>query len=190
MDEVAIINEQIRPLRVSEYLALAELGVFGDERVELLRGRVVRMAPESNEHAWAMETLNNLLVERFGKWAAVRPNLPLRADEFSMPQPDFALIPRRNRPGPHPERALLLVEVAKTSRRFDRLVKAPLYAEGGSPEYWIVNVARWELEVYRTPRDGEWKEHFTLSRGQTIRPVSFPEVELELSEFLLAATPH
>lgn len=191
MDEVAVtLNEGFRPLKVSEYVALAELGAFDDERVELLRGRVVRMAPEGVEHAWTMQTMTNLLVEHFGRWAAVRPNLPLVASEDSMPQPDFALVPKVKVPAPHPKRALLLVEVAKTSLRLDQKVKAPLYAEGGSPEYWIVHVDAGQLEVFRHPEAGQWTEHFFLTRADRIRPVSFPDVEFPLTDFLLGKASH
>jgi len=191
MDEVAVaLNERFRPLKVSEYVALAELGAFDDEKVELLRGRVVRMAPQGEEHAWVMQTMNNLLVERFGRWAAVRPALPLHASEDSMPEPDFALVPKARSPGPHPRRALLLIEVSSSSLKLDRKVKAPLYAEGGSPEYWIIDVAAGRLEVFRGPKDGAWTEHFVLGPTDTLRPVSFPEVELPLNEFLLAASSH
>ena len=37
------LNERLRPLKVSEYVALAGLGAFENERVELIRGRVVRV---------------------------------------------------------------------------------------------------------------------------------------------------
>ena len=191
MDEVAVtLNEGFRPLKVSEYVALAELGAFDNERVELLRGRVVRMAPEGVEHAWTMQTMTNLLVEHFGRWAAVRPNLPLEASEDSKPQPDFALVPKAKRPRPHPTQALLLIEVAKTSLRLDQKVKAPLYAEGGSPEYWIVHVETGQLEVFRRPKAGRWLEHFFLTRADSIRPVSFPRVELPLKDFLLERPRH
>lgn len=191
MDEVAVtLNERFRPLKVSEYVALAELGAFENERVELLRGRVVRMAPQGEEHAWVVQTMTNLLVEYFGRWAAVRPALPLHASEDSMPEPDFALVPKVRTPGPHPQKALLLIEVSSSSLRLDRKVKAPLYAEGGSPEYWIVDVAAAQLEVFRAPKDGEWTEHFTLTATQTIRPVSFPDVEFPLKDFLVALPRH
>jgi Uma2 family endonuclease len=191
MDEVAVaLNERFRPLKVSEYVALAELGAFDNEKVELLRGRVVRMAPQGEEHAWVVQTMTNLLVEHFGRWAAVRPALPLHASEDSMPEPDFALVPKARAPGPHPRRALLLIEVSSSSLKLDRKVKAPLYAEGGSPEYWIIDVAAGRLEVFRAPKDGAWTEHFVLSPTDAIRPVSFPEVELPLREFLLAASSH
>lgn len=186
MTEVDVaLNERLRPMKVSEYVALAKLGVFENERVELLRGRVVRMAPQGEEHAWVVGTLTNLLVERFGRWATVRPASPLHASEDSMPEPDFALVPKTRAPGPHPTKALLLVEVASSSLRIDRAVKAPLYAEGGSLEYWIVDVAAGELEVFRAPKAGAWTEHFTLSAADVIRPVAFPDAELPLREFLL-----
>lgn len=191
MDEVAVtLNERLRPLKVSEYVALAELGAFDNERVELLRGRVVRRAPKGEEHAWVVQTMTNLLVEYFGRSAAVRPALSLHASEDSMPEPDFALVPKARAPGPHPQQALLLIEVSSSSLRLDRKVKAPLYAEGGSPEYWIVDVAAAQLEVFRAPKNGEWTEHFTLTAGQTIRPVSFPDVEFPLRDFLVALPKH
>lgn len=184
------LNEGFRPLKVSEYVALAELGAFDNEKVELLRGRVVRMAPQGEEHAWVVQTLVSLLVRYFDRWATVRPALPLHASEDSMPEPDFALIPKMKGPGPHPQKALLLIEVSNSSLRLDRKVKAPLYAEGGSPEYWIVDIAAARLEVFRSPVGGTWTEHFTLTANDTIRPVSFPDVEFPLEDFLSALPKH
>ena len=89
-----------------------------------------------------------------------------------------------------PQRALLLIEVSSSSLRLDRKVKAPLYAEGGSPEYWIVDVAAARLEVFRAPVAGTWTEHFTLTASDTIRPVSFPEVEFPLGDFLSPLPKH
>jgi len=189
MSEVeASLNARLRPIRVSEYEALIELGAFERERVELIRGRVVAMGPQSEEHSWVSGALTNLLVEYFGKRATVRVASSFRVGEDSMPEPDFALVPRTPAPGPRPTRAFLLIEVAKTSLRDDRLVKAPLYAEGAAPEYWIVNVAESKLEVYRSPRDGTWQEHFVLTAADTIRPVAFPDVELPLKDFLVSST--
>ncbi len=184
------LNERLRPLRVSEYEALAAMGAFKDQKVELLRGRVVWMAPQGEEHGWAMEQLNWLLVKAFGEVARVRPQLPLRASEDSMPEPDFALTPKRPRPGPHPTTAFLLIEVAQSSLRDDRVVKAPLYAEGAAPEYWIVNVRANQLEVFRSPKNGVYTEHFVLGPRDSIRPVSFPDIDFPLGELLVTAEPH
>jgi Uma2 family endonuclease len=186
MDEIAqLLGEAARPLKVPEYLALARRGAFDGQRVELVRGCLLWKAPHSPERAFAIGVLTEQLVEHFGKWATVRPSLPLNASEDSMPEPDFALVPRMHAPAPHPTKALLLIEVSHTSLRLDRVVKAPLYAEGGSPEYWIVDVERAELQVFRKPVDGAWTEQFTLGARDTIRPVSFPDVEFALAPVLL-----
>lgn len=189
MNEVdACLNELIRPIKVSEFLALAETGAFDNERVELIRGRVIRVPQMSEAHAWAIQILNNLLVEQFGKWAHVRPSLPLNAADDSLAMPDFALVPKTKAPGDAPTKAFLLIEVSNTSLRFDLIVKAPLYAEGGSPEYWIVNIPEAKLEVFRKPEQGRWTERFALSADDTIRPVAFPDVEFSLRDFLVAST--
>ncbi|MDX2010685.1 MAG: Uma2 family endonuclease [Myxococcaceae bacterium] len=193
MNEVdASLNARLRPLSVDEYMTLVNLGVFDDEHVELIRGRLVRMAPQGPEHAWTSGSLTNLLVQHFGKWATVRPAAPVKAGDFSMPEPDFALVPHTSSPGKqHPSKAFLLVEVARSSLADDRRIKAPLYAEEAvAPEYWIVNVDEGVLEVYRHPKNGEWTEHFTLGRQDTIRPVAFPDVEFPLASFLLGPSGH
>ncbi|HUD26808.1 MAG TPA: Uma2 family endonuclease, partial [Burkholderiaceae bacterium] len=41
---------------------------------------------------------------------------------------------------PGPEDVLLAIEVADTTLRFDRTVKAPLYARHGIPELWMVDL--------------------------------------------------
>jgi Uma2 family endonuclease len=178
------LNQRLRPLRVPEYEALAAMGAFKDQKVELIRGRVVWMAPQGEDHAWAIEVLVRQLMDVFGHVANVRPQLPLRASDDSLPEPDFALTPLRTKKGPHPTTAYLLIEVAQSSLRDDRVVKAPLYAEGVAPEYWIVNVQERQLEVFRTPKDGQYTEHFVLGPRDTIRPVAFPDLEFPLAPLL------
>jgi Uma2 family endonuclease len=185
----AVLHERERPLSVAEYEALARTGAFQNERVELVRGRLIRMAPQGDEHAWTIETMNELLIRAFGARARVRPQLPIRSADDSMPEPDFTLVERRDEPGPHPSRVFLVIEVADSSLRYDRSIKAPLYAEGTTPEYWIVNTATGQLEVFRRPVDGAFTEHFVLGREDVIRPVAFPDIEFPLKPFLLAR-PH
>ena len=44
-------------LRVEEYLLLADAGVFGDARTELIDGDIIVMSPEYRPHAYAREEL-------------------------------------------------------------------------------------------------------------------------------------
>lgn len=45
-----VAPERLRPLKRREYERLVELGVFGDERIELLRGALVEMSPQGEPH--------------------------------------------------------------------------------------------------------------------------------------------
>jgi hypothetical protein len=52
----------------------------------------------------------------------------------------------------HPAAAALVVEVADSSLRLDRRLKAGLYARGRLQDYWIVNLIDGTVEVHRNPR--------------------------------------
>ena len=51
MDRGWIEPERVRPLKRAEYDRLVALGAFDQERVELLRGVLVRMSPQGPSHA-------------------------------------------------------------------------------------------------------------------------------------------
>jgi len=185
MDQVeTLLNEHLRLMGVAEYERLTELGVFDRERVELIRGRVVRMAAMGTLHGWTIQRMNMVLTEVFREVADVRVQLPLYAGDDSMPEPDFLLVPKALEPVGHPKKAYLVIEVSKSSVQFDRKVKAPLYASGPAPEYWLVNLNSRTLEVYRKPKHGVYTEFFELGRTEVIRPVAFPKIELPLRSFL------
>jgi Uma2 family endonuclease len=69
------------------------------------------------------------------------------------PRPDAAVLIGNTRDfaAKHPSTAVLVVEVADTSLRHDRVVKAHRYALAGIADYWIVNLIDRQVEVYRNP---------------------------------------
>jgi hypothetical protein len=84
---------------------------------------------------------NRLFLTRLGDRAVVSPQNPVIILPRSEPQPDLLLLRPRavsySREHPTPEDVLLAVEVADTTVRFDRLVKARLYARAGIAEFWL-----------------------------------------------------
>ena len=89
----------------------------------------------------------------------------------------------------HPDSALLVVEVADTTLDYNRNKKAFLYAAGGIEDYWIVNLARRQLEVLRGPvRDRHQPFGFRYSRttilrpGEKIAPLAKPKVTIEVKK--------
>lgn len=184
LDPAAIAPETLRRFTRAEYDHFGDLGVFDDERVELLCGAVVTMSPNSPEHIDPIAQLQELLFEALKGRAKVRVQFALLAGDESVPEPDIAVVPLDDYRHRHPAEALLVVEVALSSLRIDRLVKAPLYAASGFPEYWIVNVADRCIEVYRTPQGGAYADLTRHGAGETLSPQAFPDVAIRVNDVL------
>jgi Uma2 family endonuclease len=69
-----------------------------------------------------------------------------------------------------------VVEVADASLRLDRRVKGSLYARGGLPEYWIVDLVDAVVEVHRDPQPTVDTTH-----GWAYRSVAVPRPPAVLS---------
>src|SRR4051812_8419256 len=129
---------------VDEYRKMIEHGILTESHnVELIRGEIVPKMPKGDLHAWCLKILIRLFGPLVGDRAILSVQDPIYLAD-SAPEPDFALLAFRadlyRDAGPRADAALLLIEVADSSLAFDREVKAPLYAESGIAEYWIVNL--------------------------------------------------
>ncbi|MBV8457956.1 MAG: Uma2 family endonuclease [Acetobacteraceae bacterium] len=122
-----------RLLTVDDYHRMGEAGILSeDDRVELIEGELVEMAPIGSEHAASVAALNHLLVLAVGARGLVFPQNPVRLDPHNEPQPDFTVL--KPRPDgyrsalPRAEDILLIVEVSASSLGYDRGLKLALYA--------------------------------------------------------------
>ena len=157
------------------------MGMFEDERVELLRGALVAMTPQKPPHASTVAALGKLFERSLGDRGVVRQHSPLALSEDSEPEPDIALVPLGDYSKEHPTTAFLVIEVADSSLRKDREVKAAVYAEAKIAEYWIVNLVDRVLEVYRGPKDGRYGSVTNLRAGADVSLVAFPDVMLPVN---------
>jgi Uma2 family endonuclease len=172
-----------------QYFALVERGdIRPDDRVELLEGVVVSMAPQAPPHANAMARIGALLVPLVGERGVVRVLSSFRAGRFNVPEPDFAVVP-----GPlerwedtHPSAALLIVEVSDTSLPTDRLSKAAIYAAAGVPQYLVVNLRGERIETFAgpDPARARWTETRPVFRGDNIPLVALPGLVLPVDAML------
>jgi Uma2 family endonuclease len=176
---------QLRPLRRVEFDRMVELGLFeNDERIELLRGVMVEMSPQSTPHADVSALLTQLLTRALPTTTQVRCQLPFAASEVSQPEPDVAVYPARTFGHDHPDTAYVVIEVADSSLRKDRGVKCEIYADAGVPEYWVVDLVHATVEVRTEPVDGHHTRMTTFRRGESISLVAFPDVVLATDDFL------
>ena len=138
----------------TELERMEDAGIFHpDERIELIGGELfLKELPLKSPHATAISLCEAALRNPVKEGCFIRSQLPLTLSERDEPIPDIAVVPGsiRDYEKHHPSTALL-VEVGETTLRFDRQVKASLYAWAGIPEYWIVNFMEGVVEVYREP---------------------------------------
>jgi Uma2 family endonuclease len=144
----------LRRWRRVEYERLVDLGAFEDgEPVELIGGQLIVAEPKGSEHATGVEMAGDALRAAVPAGWIVRGQNPLSLDDESAPEPDIAVVrgSLTDYRHAHPARPALIIEVAETSLRFDRIEKGSLYARAGIVDYWIVNLVDRVVEVYRDP---------------------------------------
>lgn len=176
MEFPAFLEDRVRPLRRREYDRLVELGLLEGERVELLYGRIVRLAPQGEDHAGSVHALTRLLAARLAGRADLRVQLPFVAPDESEPEPDLAIVPLQDPFAGHPERAHLVVEVSATSQLADRGPKGALYA--------AADVRARRVERYRRPVEGRYAESSLHGPEETLVVPGFPDLTVPLDAIL------
>jgi Uma2 family endonuclease len=164
---------------VDEFERAATAGVFSpDERLELIDGQIVpKMSPQAHPHALCIVLLSNWLETVAKGERHVRTQSPVKIGLLNKPEPDAMVLrgtARSYRSLPTAIDALLVVEVSDTSLAVDRGPKAALYASGGIPEYWVLDLTKRRLYVMREPQDGEYRNIRTLSESETVASLFAP----------------
>jgi Uma2 family endonuclease len=181
---------KLRRWRRVEYDRLVDLGIFTGERLELLNGLLVVREPQGSPHASVVSQVARVLERAFGPEWYAREHAPLALDDDSEPEPDVAIV--AGDPWAHyevhPSTAALVVEVADSSLRLDRRLKAELYARNRLPEYWIVNLTELSVEIHRDPRlapDGwHYRSREVLRPPATVTPLGAPGSVIALADLL------
>ena len=173
---------------VSEFERMAETGILSeDDRVELIEGEIIEMSPIGTRHAACVDRFTESIVGlRLN--IIVRVQSSIQLDDYSQPQPDLALLRRRDDfySGSRPRAAdvLLVIEVADTTLEYDRFVKLPAYARAGIPEVWLANLPADRIEMYAVPVDGAYTVIQHATRGEVIQSSSIDELRLSVNDIV------
>ena len=178
------------------YATATESGIFGDRRLELIEGEIIEMSPMSSKHGLLIYLVQKVLERVFTNDYLVVAQTPLNLSDVSEPQPDIAVYTGSafDYLDTKPTHALLVVEVADSSLRYDRGQKASLYAKANITDYWIINLKDNTLEIYRTPVAAPtqpygygYKMVSSLKAQDTVNPLAAPDATISVGELL--ATP-
>jgi len=183
---------ETRRWRRVEYDRLVDLGMFEGERLELLDGLLVLREPQGSPHAATVSLIGQVIATVFGLGWHPRLHSPLALDDDSEPEPDVAVVAGipLDYVDAHPSTAALVVEVAESSLRLDR-VKGGLYARAGIREYWIANLVDRTLEVHREPHPAAESTHGWVYRSiehlcppATVTPLAAPTALIHVADLL------
>ena len=155
---------------VADMRRFIERGAFKPEdRLELIEGELIDMAPIGPGHADCVDELNERLSVQAQRRFRVRVQNPITLNDTSEPQPDIALVQRHAAlRGRHPcaEDVLLLIEVSDTTGEYDRNVKLPLYARSDIVEVWLIDLRQRTIEVYRDPEGDQYTDTVIHNTGK------------------------
>lgn len=179
---------------IDEYHSMIDSGILCDRQVELLEGEIVEMSPEGEPHAYCSDEAGEYLAKLLGGKrqpcrkayrGKIRHAKPITLPNDSEPEPDLAIVQRLGREyrehHPYPENIYWLIEYANSSLDKDLELKPKIYAAAGILEYWVVNLKKLHLVVFRDILDGEYATKQTLTTG-TIQPLAFPDISISVEQ--------
>jgi Uma2 family endonuclease len=150
-------------------------------------------SPQNPPHWSAIERVRRQLALVFEPAFLVRMQGPIDLGQTTEPEPDLAVVTGRleDYSQAHPTSAVLIVEVSDTTVSYDRRRKGSLYARAGIRDYWLVNLVRRRLEVYRDPVPDptrpyghRYSSRTDLQPPATISPLALPHLTLSVADLL------
>jgi Uma2 family endonuclease len=163
-------------LSIEQYEAMAVAEILTElDKVELIDGFLVNRTAMEPAHSIAARTAAKALAGLLPDGYFVARESPIRIAPASEPKPDAAVVRGRSREYAtrHPEstQVALLVEVADSCPNLDRTEKQRIYATGGIPVYWIINLIDRRLEVYSQPASGMYQSVRSISATEKVAVV-------------------
>ncbi|WP_165072658.1 Uma2 family endonuclease [Paludisphaera rhizosphaerae] len=170
----AALASRLSRISVDQYDRLVAAGaIFDAEAVELIEGLFVNKMGRNRPHVLAGK-LGLAALQRIvpAGWHVAKED-PVRASDWSKPEPDLAVV--RGGITDYVDRDVtaadvgLVVEIAESSLAVGRDVMGRLYAAGGIPCYWVVNLVDGLVEVYSDPDlAAGYRSRQDHRRGETI----------------------
>ena len=172
-----------RAFSVADVERMVEVGLLDpDERIELIGGELVPMAPKGARHEALKVLMNRAIIPLLGDAFFLAPETTFRMSDNTYLEPDFVFYPTEVGPvGLKPDNVALVIEIADSSLGYDLGRKAALYAAFGIPELWVINSKTWVTTRHRRPSQKGYKEIVTIPKRGLLEAASVPGLALSLA---------
>jgi Uma2 family endonuclease len=154
-----------RAFTVREILRMQVAAMISeDENFELIEGEIVPMQAKRHGHELIESALSLGFVRALPDhlWLGVASTMYLSKSTFV--EPDLVVYPRGiTLEDVKGSDIVLAIEVALTSLKYDRGLKAQIYSRYGVRELWVIDASRRRVHIHTGPRDGVWES--VVERG-------------------------
>lgn len=178
---------QRRLLTLHEFDLMKEAGIFTeDDRVELLDGELLAMRTIGGRHTGCIIRCDRQLQRGIEPTLLVSVQNPLRIGGRTEFIPDLIVYrgDETSNDIPLAEQVLVVIEVADSSRNYDRTIKAPRYAGAGIPELILVDLVDDRIIGYSEPREDGYRRILVAGRGEQLPSVILPGFVLDVDTLL------
>ncbi len=172
--EIQSGKPKVYKFSIKDLKKLYEAGLFKpDEKVELINGEIIMMAPIGFRHMKMVDFLSRLFNEIFINKRLdyiVSVQNPIKRNNKDLLYPDIAVYPSdiyKKDDIPKIKDAELIIEVSDTTLDYDREIKLPVYAKGNAKEVWIINLKDNLLERYTNP-SGKLFKNITIYKKDEV----------------------
>ena len=173
-------------LDIDDYEQMIANGAFVgiERRLEFIHGEIREMSPAGPYHYDCIGFLNRW---SNSKTTAAEASIHVQAAILlgdSLPEPDVMWLKPKRYGGQRPTAAdaLLIIEVADSSLRYDLGEKAMLYSQSAINEYWVVDVAAHSVHRHRQPSVDGYKDVRIFEQSENLSPLCKSNAELSLAE--------
>ncbi len=177
-------SAQLLRVTAEQLEAMAARGALaGLPRIELRDGVLCQMNPQYRPHLLAKSAVYDALrdaLRALGSALGVASEGSVRVGEREVPMPDVFVWDVHRGAGPVPvEHVRLVVEVSDTTLEDDLGRKRHVYAAGGIPEYWVVDLPGRVVRQYWAPGDSTYVSETTVPFGRKLSAATLPGLAIE-----------
>jgi len=173
-----VLNPPPRRYTAEDIFYLIDTGLIDrSARFELIDGVLIPMSPKGRHHEVMRERIATWLKQPWAQAFNTLQEHTLQLADGLMLEPDFVvydatrLIADANLTGPD---LRLVIEVADSSLAYDLNTKAPLYAQQGVQEYWVIDAVRRSVRIHRTAVGADWKYVQNVPAGGAVEALCAP----------------
>ena len=172
-------SAQLLRVTAEQLEAMAACGALaGLPRIELRDGVLCQVNPQYRPHLLAKSAVYEALrdaLRALGSALGVASEGSVHVGEREVPMPDVFVWEVHQGSGPVPvEHVRLVIEVSDTTLEDDLGRKRQVYAAGGVPEYWVVDLSGRVVRQYGTPGQDSYADEGIVPFGTQLSAATLP----------------